>query len=95
MWDNVGEMPLEIFGDYLTDILNEEWSWEYLALTFNFNGTPGSTFGIGNSLNGLRYNWHCGDGLTNDFSHMKQDCDYGDGYSYNLGEISLNSNGRQ
>jgi len=35
---NVGEMPLDIFSDYTSDQLNEEWSWEYLALVFNDKG---------------------------------------------------------
>jgi hypothetical protein len=34
---NVGEMPLDIFSDYISDILDEEWSWEYLVIvTYSF-----------------------------------------------------------
>jgi hypothetical protein len=33
--DNVGEMPLDIFADYVSDILGEEWYWEYLVFAVN------------------------------------------------------------
>jgi hypothetical protein len=36
MIDNVGEMPLDIFSDYINDILNQEWSWEYLICIYGF-----------------------------------------------------------
>jgi len=29
MNDNVGDMPIEIFGDYVSDMLDEEWNWIY------------------------------------------------------------------
>jgi hypothetical protein len=35
---NVGEMPLDIFADYISDILGQEWSWEYLL--FSPDGYP-------------------------------------------------------
>lgn len=35
---NVGDMPLDIFSDYTSDILAEEWSWEYLVFAVNGNG---------------------------------------------------------
>lgn len=35
---NVGDMPLDIFSDYLTDTLDQEWHWEYLALAINGQG---------------------------------------------------------
>jgi hypothetical protein len=43
MIDNVGDMPLDIFGDYLTDILDQEWSWEYLISIFNGDGYDNNT----------------------------------------------------
>jgi hypothetical protein len=27
---NVGDMPLDIFCDYISDILGQEWNWQYL-----------------------------------------------------------------
>jgi hypothetical protein len=35
---NVGDMPLDIFADYISDTLDQEWHWEYLALTVNGQG---------------------------------------------------------
>jgi hypothetical protein len=35
MNDNVGEMPLEIFGDYVSDTLGQEWHWEYFVFMAN------------------------------------------------------------
>jgi hypothetical protein len=35
---NVGDMPLDIFTDYISDTLGEEWSWEYLAIIVNYHG---------------------------------------------------------
>jgi len=36
MNDNVGDMPIEIFGDYISDMLGEDWSWEYIIPMFNY-----------------------------------------------------------
>jgi hypothetical protein len=33
---NVGDMPLDIFSDYISDTLGEEWSWEYLSVALNW-----------------------------------------------------------
>lgn len=33
--DNVGDMPLDIFGDYVSECLGVEFGWEYLAVTLN------------------------------------------------------------
>jgi hypothetical protein len=30
MNDNVGEMPLDIFGDYVSDCLSMDFTWEYM-----------------------------------------------------------------
>jgi hypothetical protein len=32
---NVGEMPLEIFGDYVSDILDDDWNWLYIIPYLN------------------------------------------------------------
>lgn len=48
METNVGDMPLDIFADYVSDILGEEWSWEYLALVINGqNSVPQYTLNSG------------------------------------------------
>jgi hypothetical protein len=41
---NVGEMPLDIFSDYISDILGEDWSWEYFGLIVNGFGTEGRPY---------------------------------------------------
>lgn len=35
--DNVGDMPLDIFSDYVSDVMEEEWSWIYLTPIFNYH----------------------------------------------------------
>jgi hypothetical protein len=37
MNDNVGEMPLDIFSDYVSDVLGEEWFLEYLIPILNYH----------------------------------------------------------
>jgi len=32
---NVGDMPIEIFGDYISDCLDMDFPWEYLAAITN------------------------------------------------------------
>jgi hypothetical protein len=68
MNDNVGEMPLYIFADYVSDILGEEWSWEYFTLIVNDQGynlqytSIHRGFGWGHGYEiGFRYN--------NDYDH--------------------------
>jgi hypothetical protein len=34
---NVGDMPIDIFSDYISDILNQEWSWEYIGTTVSYS----------------------------------------------------------
>lgn len=51
---NVGDMPLDIFSDYLSDTLNEEWYWQYLiALPNDGNSLGCHDFWTGN---GFYYN---------------------------------------
>jgi hypothetical protein len=35
---NVGDMPLDIFSDYVSDTLGEDWCWEYFGLIVNNYG---------------------------------------------------------
>jgi hypothetical protein len=51
---NVGDMPLDIFSDYVSDILGEEWYWEYLPFTINANNIG---FNIGDSNTSDDGNW--------------------------------------
>lgn len=56
MIDNVGDMPLDIYSDYISDILGEEWSWEHLSLSFNWYDQLKNNYG-----NGMRmYEFGCG-----------------------------------
>jgi hypothetical protein len=97
---NVGEMPLDIFSDYVSDILGGDWSWEYLVPLLNWQGYVirvafhhglwyGNGCGFNNAENGLGWSGVCylyGNGL------MKYPMDSGDGtyvgngYSHNLYE---------
>jgi hypothetical protein len=53
---NVGDMPLDIFCDYVSDILGEEWSWEYFGLILNWHDQLKNNYG-----NGMRmYELGCG-----------------------------------
>jgi len=63
---NVGDMPIEIFGDYVSDTLGEEWSWEYLVfspcdggqnLTFWHDEATGKGFYYNNEGFGYVYNY--------------------------------------
>jgi len=53
--DNVGEMPLEIFGDYVADCLGIEYEWVYMVCILN-GDAPYTAMGHGRG-----YGW---DGLT-------------------------------
>jgi hypothetical protein len=67
---NVGEMPLDIFSDYISDILGEEWTWEYLILILNCCNTS------------MLRNEGCGGlGYMPSIEH-----DAGDGYSYDYAD---------
>jgi hypothetical protein len=46
---NVGDMPLDVFSDYVSDILDEEWCWIYLIPTMNYEGHYHG-LGCGNGL---------------------------------------------
>jgi|GEM_PF-3979193 len=61
---NVGDMPIEIFGDYISDTLDQEWSWEYLFFADNGDGDRDTTYGHGNGCgNNERLNIVADDGL--------------------------------
>jgi hypothetical protein len=56
---NVGDMPLEIFSDYVSDYLDVDFPWEYLVVVSNGAGyedgagdIPASHFRFKNSLKG-------------------------------------------
>jgi hypothetical protein len=53
---NVGNMPLDIFSDYISDILDEEWNWLYLTVNTNYDGNRVG-YGLGYGFGyGYRYN---------------------------------------
>lgn len=47
---NVGEMPLDIFADYISDTLGEEWSWIHLTLNVNWENIDRFENGCGYSF---------------------------------------------
>jgi len=88
--ENVGDMPLEIFGDYLTDTLNEEWTWEYLAPLLNWRGYIisagdilntwfGNGCGFNNAENGLGWSWQGRSGHPYGNGMIKYHYTFGDG----------------
>jgi hypothetical protein len=49
---NVGDMPLDIFSDYISDTINMEWNWQYLVLAINDGGLDR------NNAYGQGYSYH-------------------------------------
>jgi hypothetical protein len=49
---NVGDMPLDIFSDYVSDILDQEWCWEYFLVIYGRDGynSHGRGWGHGHFL---------------------------------------------
>jgi hypothetical protein len=80
---NVGDMPLDIFADYTSDTLEQEWSWEYLACLVN-DAQMALFYEYGNSTfshswyygNGVIYGYH--DWLNNGYNEIAQ----GNGVGY-------------
>jgi hypothetical protein len=77
---NVGDMPLDIFSDYISDTLGQEWSWEYFSLIANGNnffsfyrfGDGCHVGNLGNSDGFLIYEeifYNFGNGEQGDFGH--------------------------
>jgi len=56
MNDNVGEMPIEIFGDYVSDCLDIEFPWEYLALVSNGDPHHGIASGDNDTVHDIKGN---------------------------------------
>jgi hypothetical protein len=56
---NVGDMPLDIFSDYISDTLDYECNWEYLIIAVNDFprdfGFIGRGSGTNNYYNGIGY----------------------------------------
>jgi hypothetical protein len=52
---NVGDMPLDIFADYISDTLGEEWSWEYLLFAVNGFGYDEFGYGVYSVNNDIEY----------------------------------------
>jgi hypothetical protein len=77
---NVGDMPLDIFTDYLNDTLDQEWSWEYLITAIN---DAGHSVGVGYGVGGGYGHWS---GLGNGMG-------FGDGHGYGWGNEPTNAFG--
>jgi hypothetical protein len=60
---NVSDMPLDIFCDYISDTLGEEWSWEYFGLVIN--GPTYHSFRKANGVGNLRHGHGLGNGAYN------------------------------
>jgi hypothetical protein len=81
---NVGDMPLDIFADYISDVLGQEWNLEYLITAINDNGHENGygwgyciVFGNGNRWGyGYENGYGSGDGFGNG---------YGDGRGFGFG----------
>jgi hypothetical protein len=76
MNDNVGEMPLDIFSDYISDILGEEWNWQYLILAINETDDGCGQQGNGD---GVVYDYHRMNNLAYGYGYIS-----GDGFGYGL-----------
>lgn len=60
---NVGDMPLDIFSDYVSDTLGEDWCWEYfLALNWNYIWDWWTRTGDGKVIDGTGYGYGEGEG---------------------------------
>lgn len=67
---NVGNMPLDIFADYISDYLGVDFPWEYIVVISNGAGyeygagdIPAAYFRLNNSIAG------CGYGYGRDFGY--------------------------
>lgn len=63
METNVGDMPLDIFCDYVSDTLGEEWSWEYFSVIIN--GPTYHSFRKAHGVGNLRHGHGLGNGANN------------------------------
>lgn len=105
---NVGDMPLDIFSDYILDTINQEWDWIYLLPILNFDcygfridsqklfGSKGQGNGIGGYSNGIGY--HIGINFYNAYGDGLGYGDavesYGNGFGYEGNDgIETNGNG--
>jgi hypothetical protein len=72
---NVGDMPLDIFSDYISDILDEEWYWQYIVFAVNDGGyRRGNGYGSGIGYRhgiGYEYGYGYGSGFgyVNGYGH--------------------------
>lgn len=87
MNDNVGEMPLEIFGDYTSDMTEQEWSWEYFFLPCNGGGYH---FGSSDEFTACYRNARATTGFEDSFGYGREVYAYGSGGSeYNICRLFL------
>jgi hypothetical protein len=87
---NVGEMPLDIFSDYISDILEEEWCWEYLIPLSNWQGY---VLRSGDYYNMWFGNGHGFNNAEIGLGWFGVEVSYGDGLSSCFGDETYTGNG--
>lgn len=105
MNDNVGDMPLDIFCDYVSDCLGEEWFLGHFLcmldfhheVLINFSGHNMVGQGLGNGhrygyVN--RFEWTFGTGYGNIDSGAKLGCGFYDYGSWGSGTPLINPSTR-
>lgn len=85
MNDNVGEMPLDIFSDYISDMLGEEWCWLYFIPVINGHHHYGK--GNGNYESNARF-YGDGAGITYWYDSAVEGDGYGQGNKIGHGWMS-------
>lgn len=81
---DIGDMPIDIFCDYISDILEEYWSWEYLLVnTYSFHSQFTENNGDGDQNMNGEYNDDTGNG--GGIGIMNFGSGHGFGYEYNQG----------
>jgi hypothetical protein len=87
---NVGDMPLDIFSDYISDTLDEEWTWIHLFVInedgygVGFGSGLGRFYGLTGS--GYVYGYKCYDDYATGHGLIS-------GYGYGNGDDPSNNNG--
>jgi hypothetical protein len=93
--NNVGDMPLDIFCDYIQDTIGEEWIFEYFAPITNGANYPRTmTRGFGYAINNTGDDYSrgtigYGNGYGND---IMQEYVGGDGLNHGSGEVFFGTN---
>lgn len=81
---NVEDMPLDIFADYISDALEQEWNWTYLACLLN-DAQLALFQEYGNSCFG--HSWYCGNGASDGYHDYYNSEIYEIAYGSGMGYI--------